>query len=193
MDLIKSYESSDTAVDDDDVPILPNTSINISNANSPVPFTSYFNGESLDTVVEELDDSELNRWADEIDIENGRYSLPTGHGDNMPGPSRDVSLHVEHSPRGYVSTDEEEIPATPINVEYEELQEHKIRSVYLVTYSQADVERFNRRTFADAVVESFNSGQTMGTNGYQWAPSNNGYVVWKVMKMEVTIFTWHFF
>ena len=143
MDLIQMYESSDTAVDDDEVTIPDDTSINVCNANSSLPFTSYCNAESLQTPSDELHDSEMNRWADEIYSANGTYSIPADPGENMPGTSGHVSHHVANSTRGYVSTDEKEIPGTPINVEYQELQEHKIRSVYLVTYSQADVERFN--------------------------------------------------
>ena len=50
-------------------------------------------------------------------------------------------------------------PSTPINVEYEELLDHKVRSVYLITYSQADTERFDRKSFAEAVVSAFNEGK----------------------------------
>ena len=51
------------------------------------------------------------------------------------------------------------VPSTPINVEYEELLDHKVRSVYLITYSQADTERFDRKSFAEAVVTAFNQGK----------------------------------
>lgn len=40
----------------------------------------------------------------------------------------------------------------------DELREASVRQVYLVTYSQADLERFpTRRSFADAILEAFNS------------------------------------
>ena len=53
----------------------------------------------------------------------------------------------------------EGLDSTPINFEYEELLDHKVRSVYLITYSQADTSRFNRQTFAEAVVSLFNNGK----------------------------------
>ena len=62
------------------------------------------------------------------------------------------------------------IDCTPINYEYEKLQEHKVRSTYLVTYSQADVVTFDRRTFAHAVRDCFNSGKAK--------------VIWWVCSME---------
>ena len=58
-----------------------------------------------------------------------------------------------------LSEGEEVLPQTPINFEYQVLLDHKVRSVYLVTYSQADIQRFNRRTFTEAVVACLNSGK----------------------------------
>ena len=53
----------------------------------------------------------------------------------------------------------ETLQSTPINFEYQHLLDHKVRSVYLITYSKADTSRFNRQTFAEAVVSLFNNGK----------------------------------
>lgn len=79
--------------------------------------------------------------------------------------SEDISqAPMENGSSGSSSTilnDEqcEALESTPINFEYEELLDHKVRCVYLITYSQADTSRFNRRTFAEAVLSLFNNGK----------------------------------
>ena len=46
------------------------------------------------------------------------------------------------------------LQATPINHEYQEMHERTVRTVYLVTYSNAD-----RTTFVEAVIKCFNGGK----------------------------------
>ena len=46
----------------------------------------------------------------------------------------------------------ETVELTPINLEYKQLLHHKVLSVYLITYSQADTTRSNRQTFSETVV-----------------------------------------
>ena len=49
------------------------------------------------------------------------------------------------------------------------LSENNIRSVYLITYSQADLVKFpSRRDFANAMVHSFSNG---AANVVQWCCS----------------------
>ena len=58
--------------------------------------------------------------------------------------------------------------------EHVQLREHQVRTVYLVTYSQADVTRFTRQSFAESVVACFNEGRA---NVVQWACSQENHAI----------------
>ena len=51
------------------------------------------------------------------------------------------------------------LQGTPINHEYQEMKERTVRTVYLVTYSNTDMQRFDRNTFVEAVIKCFNGGK----------------------------------
>ena len=79
--------------------------------------------------------------------------------------SQQTPLNLDVTPGGDVSSDDNELlQATPVNLEYQEMQDHQVRTVYLVTYSQAD-NRFTRASFTEAVISCFSSGRA---NVVQW-------------------------
>ena len=51
------------------------------------------------------------------------------------------------------------LQGTPINHEYQEMHERTAQTVYLVTYSNADTQRFDCTTFVEAVIKCFNGGK----------------------------------
>ena len=67
----------------------------------------------------------------------------------------------------------------------EEINVRSVRKVYLITYSQADVERFpTRDSFVQAVLYAFHDSPA---NIIQW----HGVVVWKnILSQVVFIFIW---
>ena len=94
----------------------------------------------------------------------GDEKIPAGMLDEYDVTSQDIfgtPINVDFSQTAAV-----EVPllSTPINFEYEELLDHKVRSVYLVTYSQADTSRFDRQSFAEAVITLFNRGKAKVLN-----------------------------
>ena len=77
--------------------------------------------------------------------------------DRLEPPINNESTEADSS--SWSNQEGEVLDSTPINFEYEHLLDHKVRSVYLITYSQADTSRFTRESFAEAVVSLFNNGK----------------------------------
>lgn len=88
----------------------------------------------------------------------GLLGTPINDDTSWLSPLPDVEIIPPEMMEDYEITSQDAF-GTAINVEYEELQDHKVRSVYLITYSQANTERFDRKSFAEAVVSAFNQGK----------------------------------
>ena len=65
------------------------------------------------------------------------------------------------------------------------LSNKTVMQVYLITYSQADIERFNRESFARAVTRAFEAVATAII--VQW------HVAWSSIRMKASTFKCVFF
>ena len=184
-----------------------------------------WNGQSVlsDNEVEECDEDDFplwDTWKSPIQENSPNTTMPKANNEMSPSPaapSQNVQLestvpgHVSsensqvHAPstnalgHAYVETDEDDdIQPTPVNFEFQTLQEHRVQMVYLVTYAQAD-DRFTRPSFAEAVWRCFSSGNA---SVLQWSCSMEPHVIdghhfhmavkldrlrrWKGVKQEMT-------
>lgn len=104
------------------------------------------------------DSSWLHSSQNDIDVPAEMMSSYDITSEDIFGPPMDNTSN-QALPTVMTAEQGETLESTPINFEYQHLLDHKVRSVYLITYSQADTTRFNRQTFAEAVVSLFNNGK----------------------------------